>query len=91
VASPIYNPSGAGGRYLGHTPGRRWGVVNRAGSWFRGCTPRYNGSGQPTPEGNVSSGSGTPAYMAAPPPTCATQDATTAPQPNPVAIVVPRS
>lgn len=91
MASPIYNPGWAGGRYWGHSPGRRWGVVNRAGSWFRGCTPQYNGSGQPTSDGDVSSGSGTPAYMAAPTPTSVTQNAATAPQPTSVAIVVPRS
>ena len=91
MASPIYNTSWAGGRYWGHSPGRRWGVVNRAGSWFRGGTPQYDGSGQPTPDSDGSIGSGTPAYLAAPPQTSVPQDAATAPQPNTVAIVVPRS
>jgi len=92
VASPIYNPSWTGGRSGGYASGRRWGVVKRAGSWFRGGTPQYTGSGQPAPDsGGGSIGSGTPAYLAAPPRTVVTQHATTTPQPNPAAIVVPRS
>lgn len=90
MASPIYNPSWAGGRSGGYVSGRRWGVVKRAGSWFRGGTPQYTGSGQPAPDSDGSIGSGTPAYLAAPPQMVATQTAATAPQPNPVAIVVPR-
>ena len=88
MASPIYNTGWASGRHWGHSPGRRWG---RAGSWFRGSTPLYDGSGQPTPASDGAIGSGTPAYKAAPLPPNVTQDAATAPQPNPVAIVVPRS
>jgi len=90
VASPIYNTSWAGGRQWGHSSGRRWGVVNRIGSWFGGCTPQYGGSGQPAPNSDGSIGSGTPPYRAAPPPMVATQNAATTPQPNQVAIVVPR-
>jgi hypothetical protein len=90
VASPIYNPSWAGGRSCGYVSSRRWGVVKRAGSWFRGRTPQYTGSGQPAPDSGGSIGSGTPAYLAAPPPMSATQNAATTPQPNPAAIVVPR-
>lgn len=91
MASPIYNTSCVGGRHWGHSHNRRWGVVNRTGSWLRGRTPRYNGSGQPMPDSDGSIGSGTPAYMAAPPQIVVTQDAATTPQPNPVAIVVPRT
>lgn len=90
MASPIYNTSWAGGRQWGQSSGRRWGVVNRIGSWFGGSTPLYDGSGQPAPDSDGSIGSGTPAYRAAPPQMVATQNAATAPQPNPVAIVVPR-
>ena len=91
MASPIYNTSWAGGRQWGQSSGRRWGVVNRIGSWFGGSTPLYDGSGQPAPDSDGSLGSGTPAYLAAPPPTNVTQDAATAPQPKSVAIVVPRT
>jgi hypothetical protein len=91
MATPVYNTSRAGGRHWGHSPGRRWGVVGRVGSWFGGCTPQYNGSGQSRPDSGSMLGSGTPAYLAAPPPMCVTSDAATAPQPNPVAIVVPRT
>jgi hypothetical protein len=91
VASPIYNPSWAGGRSGGYVSGRRWGVVKRAGSWFRGGTPQYTGPGQPAPDSGGSIGSGTPAYLAAPPRTVVTQHVTTTPQPNPAAIVVARS
>jgi hypothetical protein len=91
VATPVYNTSWAGSRPWGNSFGRRWGVVDRVGSWFGGGTPQYDGSGQPAPDSDGSLGSGTPAYMAAPPPTVVTQDAATEPQPNPVAIVVPRS
>jgi hypothetical protein len=91
VATPVYNTSWAGGRTWGQPFGRRWGVVDRVGSWFGGGTPQYDGSGQPTPDSDGSLGSGTPTYLAAPPPTVVTQDAATEPQPNPVAIVVPRS
>jgi len=91
VASPIYNPSWTGGRSGGYASGRRWGVVKRAGSWFRGGTPQYTGWGQSAPNSGGSIGSGTPAYLAAPPRTVVTQHAATTPQPNPAAIVVPRS
>ena len=89
MASPIYNTSWAGGRQRGQSSGRRWGVVNRIGSWFGGSTPQYDGSGQPAPNSDGSLGR-TPAYMTAPPQMSVTQNAATAPQPNPVAIVVPR-
>ena len=90
MASPIYNTSWASGRQRGQSSGRRRGVVQRIGSWFGGRTPQYDGSGQPAPDSDDSIGSGTPAYLAAPPQTVATQNAATAPQPTPVAIVVPR-
>ena len=88
MATPLYNTSWAGGR--GRHP-RRWGVVGGTGSWFGGCTPPYLGPGQPEADSDGSLGSGAPAYLAAPPPTNVTQDAATAPQPKPVAIVVPRT
>ena len=88
MATPLYNTSWAGGR--GRHP-RRWGVVGGTGSWFGDCTPTYHGSGQPEADSDGSLGSGTPAYLAAPPPTNVTQDAATAPQPKQVAIVVPRT
>jgi hypothetical protein len=88
MATPLYNTSWAGGHW-GHP--RRWGVVGAIGSWFGGSTPLYLGAGQPAPDSDGSIGSGTPAYLAAPPPTNVTQDAATAPQPRPVAIVVPRT
>lgn len=93
MATPIYNTSAnwAGGRHWGRSSGRRGGVVDRVGSWFGGGTPQYDGSGQPAPDSDGSLGSGTPAYMAAPPQMGVTQDAATAPQPNQVAIVVPRT
>jgi hypothetical protein len=91
VATPVYNTSWAGGRNWGHSSGQRWGLVGRVGSWFGGSTPQYTGSGQPAPDSDGSLGSGTPAYVSAPPQTGMTQDAATAPQPNPVAIVVPRT
>ena len=53
--------------------------------------PRPSGAGQPEADSDGSLGSGTPAYLAAPPPTNVTQDAATAPQPKQVAIVVPRT
>ena len=88
MATPLYNTSWAGGRW-GHS--RRWGVVSSTASWFGGSTPLYLGAGQPAPDSDGSIGSGTPAYLAAPPPTNVTQNAATAPQPRPVAIVVPRT
>ena len=88
MATPLYNTSWAGGR--GRHP-RRWGVIGGTGSWFGGSTPSYHGSGQPEPDSDGSLESGTPAYLAAPPPTNVTQDAATAPQPKTVAIVVPRT
>jgi hypothetical protein len=91
VASPIYYTSCAGDRHWGHWPRRRWGAGNGIGSWFGGGTPLYDGSGQPAPDSDGTIGSGTPAYLAAPPQIVVTQNAATAPQPNPVAIVVPRS
>jgi hypothetical protein len=90
VATPIYHTSWQTGGTWAPSSGRRGGVVERVGSWFGGCTPQYTGSGQPAPDSNGSLGSGTPAYLAAPPPMM-TQDAATAPQPKPVAIVVPRT
>jgi hypothetical protein len=66
-------------------------VVGGTGSWFDGSTPAYLGTGQPEADSDGSLGSGTPAYLAAPPPTNVTQDAATAPQPKTVAIVVPRT
>jgi len=88
MATPLYNTSWAGGHW-GHS--RRWGVVGSTASWFGGSTPLYLGAGQPAPDSDGSIGSGTPDYLAAPPPTNVTQDAATAPQPRPVAIVVPRT
>ena len=88
MATPLYNTRWAGGRG-GHS--RHWGMVGGTGSWFGGCTPPYLGPGQPEADSDGSLGSGTPAYLAAPPPTNVTQDAATAPQPKPVAIVVPRT
>jgi len=88
MATPLYNTSWADGR--GRHP-RRWGVVGGTGSWFGGSTPSYLGTGQPEADSNGSIRSGTPAYLAAPPPTNVTQDAATAPQPKAVAIVVPRT
>ena len=85
MATPIYHTSWSTGGTWVPSSGRR-GV----GSWFGGCTPQYTGSGQPAPDSGDSLGSGTPAYLAAPPPMIV-QDATTAPQPKPVAIVVPRT
>lgn len=89
MATPVYNTSWAGGRRWHHSRG--WGVISRAGSWFGGGTPQYTGSGQPAPDSDGSSGSGTPAYLAAPPPIVVTDDAATEPQPDPVAIVVQRN
>ena len=91
MASPIYYTSCAGGHHWGHPPGRRWGVGNRIASWFGGGTPLYDGSGQPVPDSTGTIGSGTPVYLAAPPQIVVTQNAAMTPQPNPVAIVVPRS
>ena len=89
MATPIYATAWGVRRWGGHS-GRRWGVVERFGSWFGGGTPLYDGSGQPTPDGDSSIGGRTPAYVAAPPPLLAPQDAATTPQPSSVAIVVPR-
>ena len=88
MATPVYNTSWAEGHWA---RSRSWGVVGRTGSWFGGGTPLYLGSGQPAPDSDGSIGSGTPAYMAAPPLMAVTQDAATAPQPSSVAIVVPRT
>ena len=88
MATPLYNTSWGGGRERHR---HRWGVVGGTGSWFGGRTPPYLGAGQPEADSDGSLGSGTLAYLAAPPPTNVTQDATTAPQPKTVAIVVPRT
>jgi hypothetical protein len=89
VATPIYNTSWAGGRQWG--PSRRpWAVVESVGSWFGGGTPLYTGPGQPPPDGDSSIG-GALAYLAAPPQMGAADDDAATPQPNSVAIVVPRT
>ena len=88
MATPLYNTSCAGGR---ERHPRHWGVVGGTRSWFGGRTPLYLGAGQPAPDSDGSIGSGTPAYLAAPPPTNVTQDAAAAPQPKTVAIVAPRT
>ena len=88
MATPLYNTSWAGGR---GGRSRHWGVVGGTGSWFGGSTPLYLGAGQPAPDSDGSTGSGTPDYLDAPPLTNVTQDAATAPQPKQVAIVVPRT
>lgn len=87
MATPIYHTSWSTGGTCVSSSGRRGGVVERVGSWFGGSTPQYTGSGQPAPDSS-SLGSGTPVYLAAHP---LTQDVATAPQPKPVAIVVPRT
>lgn len=89
MATPVYNSSWAGGR-RDWRHSRSWGVVD-AGSWFGGGTPLYLGTGQPAPSSDGSNGSGTPAYVAAPPQMAVTQGAATSPQPSSVAIVVPRT
>jgi hypothetical protein len=90
VATPVYNSSCVGGRRGWHRS-RSYGVVDRNGSRFGGRTPLYLGTGQPAPSSDGSNGSGTPAYLAAPPQMAVTQAAAMEPQPSSVAIVVPRS